>query len=248
MVVQLSGSGTGVYVPALRPVGRVAITVAVLCAVVAVSMEVFTFSMWRFVTLTAERVEGTCVVEPPPLAETTMSVAFLTCVFAGMGCAFAALLWIWRARANAEVLSAVPPRLSRWWSVGCWFVPIANLVLPPRVLVDIWAASCAGGERRGGAWIRLVRAWWVAQWTCVILVVLIVLVAEGVVAIDGDRMDGLVVAVLLGLLAVVGHGAAALFAATVLKISADQTRVIAQVSSGTRNRLVDELEPARLDE
>jgi hypothetical protein len=227
MVMRLSNDSTGGYVPALRPVGRVAITVAVLFAVMAVSMEVFTFSMWRFLTLAAERVEGTCVALPPPLAETlvtTMSVAFLTCVSAALCGALAALLWIWRARANAEVLSAVPPRLSRWWSVGCWFVPIANLVLPPRVLVDIWAASRADGERRSEylAWTRMVRAWWLAQWACVVLVVLIVLVAEGLVVGHGYATD-LLVAVLISLLAAAGHGAAALFAATVLKISADQT-------------------------
>lgn len=134
------------------------------------------------------------------------------------------LLWIWRARANAEVLSPVPPRLSRWWSVGCWFVPIANLVLPPRVLVDIWAASCAGRDPRDGyvPRIRLVRAWWVALWTCVALVVSIVLSADEVAS---DRVL-LLMAVLVSLFAVVGHGAAALFAAIVLKMSADQTRAM----------------------
>jgi uncharacterized protein DUF4328 len=215
MVMRLSDGSTGEYVPALRPVGRLAILVAVLSAVVAASMQVFTVSMLHFLTLAAEPVEGTCVVAPPPLAETmvtTMGVAFLTCVFAGPGAVFAALVWVWRARTNAEILSAAPQRLSRCWSVGCWFVPIANLVLPPRVLADIWAASCTAEHL---PWIRLVRAWWVALWTSVVIGVLIVLVAEDVA--------GLVVAVLLGLFTVAGHAAAGLFAATVLKISAGQT-------------------------
>jgi hypothetical protein len=247
--MRLSDSSSGVYVPVLRPVGRVAITVAVLCAVMALSMDVWAFSLWRKSifpcrgepacpsSVVTEPVKVTCTVEPPlrappppPVDETlvmTTRASLLTWVFAWLAAAFVVLLWIWRARANAEVLSPVPPRLSRWWSVGCWFVPIVNLVLPPRVLVDIWAASCAGRDSRDGyvPSIRLVRAWWVAQWTCVVLVVLFVLVGARVVGIDGysvaDQPEVLAV-----LLAVVVHGAAVLFAAIVLRISADQTRAM----------------------
>jgi hypothetical protein len=39
MVMRLSDSSTGVYVPALHPVGRIAITIAVFCAVMALSMN-----------------------------------------------------------------------------------------------------------------------------------------------------------------------------------------------------------------
>jgi hypothetical protein len=182
VVKRLPDSSTGVYVPALRPVRSVAITIAVLCAVMAVSMDVLAYWTARKMTSNAPKkcsVAGCYDVVPPPdeLLEMTARATLLTWVFAGLGVALAGLLWIWRARANAEVLSPVPPRLSRWWSVGCWFVPIANLILPPCVLADIWAASCAGRDPRDGyvPGIRLVRAWWAAQWTCVVLVVLIVL-------------------------------------------------------------------------
>jgi len=188
----------------------------VLCAIEAVSMDVLAFWIARKMTSAAQARD-----EMPAMVATA---TLLTWVLAGLGVALAGLLWIWRARANAEVLSPVPPRLSRWWSVGCWFVPIANLVLPPRVLVDIWTASCAGRDPRDGCRpsIRLVRAWWVAQLTCVVLVVLTWLAGEGVIGITGYS-DVRQVAALIILLAVVGHGATALFAAIVLKISAVQT-------------------------
>ncbi len=229
MVMRLSDSSTGVHVPALRPVSGIAITIAVLCAVMAVSTDVLAFWVARNMTSSVPQVcsVAACYDVVPPRDEMLAMVGMatsLTWVFAGLGVALAALLWIWRARLNAEVLSPVPPRLSRWWSVGCWFVPIANVVLPPLVLLDIWAASCAGRDPRDGyvPGIRLVRAWWVAQWTCVVIVALIVLVGERVVSIMGYRVDHQMAGLTI-LLAVVGHGAAALFAAVVLKISADQT-------------------------
>jgi hypothetical protein len=241
MVMRSSDSSTGAYVPALRPVGGVAITIAVLCAVLALSMDFLAYSTWRMSSwfLVSGSWPMTCSVSDcdvvHPLRDETLAmmtrVALLTWVIAGLGVALAGLLWIWRVRLNAEVLSPVPPRLARWWSVGCWFVPIANLVLPPLVLVDICAASCAGRDPREGyvPSIRLVRAWWVAQLTCVVLVVLIVLGGQRV-ATDTLREW----AVLWTLLAVVGHGAAALSATIVLKISADQTRVMNLVGDRPR--------------
>jgi hypothetical protein len=50
----------------------------------------------------------------------------------------------------------------------------------------------------------------------------LVLVGEGADGLDDDAAVNGVLAVLIVLLAVVGNGAAALFAATVLKITADQ--------------------------
>jgi hypothetical protein len=146
-----------------------------------------------------------------------MGVAFPTGAVAGLGAVVAALWWIRLARANAAVLSAVPRRLAPFWAIGCWFVPIVNLVLPPRVLLDIWAAS---GEHV--PWIRVVRAWWSSVWVCGLLAVALVLVGEGAGSLEDDTAVGGLVAVLIVLLAVVGNGAAALFAATVLKITADQ--------------------------
>jgi hypothetical protein len=202
---------------ARRHMGRAAISVAALCAVAAGSVLVLGVSMGGVLVLPAHQVEGSCIIEPPPVLVAAMGVAFPTGAVAGLGAGVAALWWIRLARVNAAVLSAVPRRLAPFWAVGCWFVPIVNLVLPPRVLLDIWAAS---GEHV--PWTRVVRAWWASVWVCGLLAVTLVLVGEGAGGLDDDAAVNGVLAVLIVLLAVVGNGAAALFAATVLKITADQ--------------------------
>lgn len=65
------------------------------------------------------------------------------------------LFWLYRARVNAEMLAGQPQRLGRGWTIGAWFVPLGNVVLPPLVVADTWRAS----SRRSSG---LVAAWWTA--------------------------------------------------------------------------------------
>lgn len=67
--------------------------------------------------------------------------------------------WLARARANAEVLSAMPHRHGSGWVVGAWFVPFANLVIPARVVGDVWRASAPQDADREAA---PVVTWWLA--------------------------------------------------------------------------------------
>lgn len=67
------------------------------------------------------------------------------------------LCWLWRVRTNAEVFEPHGHRMKRGWAIGGWFVPIGNLWLPRRVVVDVWTASALPGTR-----VRTtpVNAWW----------------------------------------------------------------------------------------
>lgn len=65
------------------------------------------------------------------------------------------LLWLYQARVNAEMLAARPLWLGRGWAIGAWFVPLANLMLPPMVVADVRRAS-------SGRSSSLVAAWWTA--------------------------------------------------------------------------------------
>lgn len=49
--------------------------------------------------------------------------------------------WARRATCNVPALGATRPTFSPGWSVAWWFVPIANLFLPLRVLNQAWRAS-----------------------------------------------------------------------------------------------------------
>ncbi|MBB5953506.1 hypothetical protein FHS29_000076 [Saccharothrix tamanrassetensis] len=64
------------------------------------------------------------------------------------------VLWLWRARSNAE---RVPGRhrYGRGWAVWGW-LPVVGLWVPRRVVADVWAACAPDGEPRAA-----VHRWWV---------------------------------------------------------------------------------------
>ena len=77
------------------------------------------------------------------------------------------LIWLYRARTNAELLSPWPHRRGRPWVIWGWIVPIISLWFPKQIVDDIWASSqpgvlarsrdLASAPRSGLIW-----AWWLA--------------------------------------------------------------------------------------
>jgi hypothetical protein len=75
------------------------------------------------------------------------------------------IIWQWRCAKNAELLGRDHPRFGPGWSIGAWFIPFANFVIPVLIFQDLWRASSA--EARPGAWRKvrgsgLVGIWWAA--------------------------------------------------------------------------------------
>ncbi|NUW36630.1 DUF4328 domain-containing protein [Nonomuraea sp. SMC257] len=84
---------------------------------------------------------------------------------AAVTCGVVFLVWLFRARANAEALSPWPHRRAKPWLVFGWFVPIVGWWIPKQIVDDIWNASLPGAADqpltvapRPG----LVRGWWAA--------------------------------------------------------------------------------------
>lgn len=80
------------------------------------------------------------------------------------------LVWLARARRNVQAgprCSHAPdaPVLGPGWAIGAWFVPIANFVLPPIVLGDLWRGS-RPAARPG---YRLIITWWLALCAALLL-------------------------------------------------------------------------------
>ena len=94
------------------------------------------------------------------------------------------IVWQWRCAKNAEVVGRYVGKWSPGWSIGGWFIPFANFVIPILVLQDLWRASDPNAEPvqhtrpRGSG---LLTAWWV--------VFLVSTVAMNV--IDADSADTL---------------------------------------------------------
>ena len=75
------------------------------------------------------------------------------------------IIWQWRCAKNAEVLGNTAPRFGPGWSIGAWFIPLANFVIPVLIVQDLWRASAPGA--RPGTWRKergsaLIGFWWAA--------------------------------------------------------------------------------------
>lgn len=68
------------------------------------------------------------------------------------------LVWFRRVRLNAEVFDAYAQPMRPGWSIGAWFIPVANSFLPYRVASGIWTASTPAGRPMASR--ALLNAWW----------------------------------------------------------------------------------------
>ena len=72
------------------------------------------------------------------------------------------LVWVYRANSNAHALGFADLKFTPGWAVGWWFVPIANVVQPARVMIELFriaqAPDPSAGRRHIG--IAPVVVWW----------------------------------------------------------------------------------------
>jgi len=70
------------------------------------------------------------------------------------------LRWIYRARECLDALKAAGLRFSPGWSIGWYFVPVANLWKPFQAMNELWKASSAPQAWRDQPTPSLLRWWW----------------------------------------------------------------------------------------
>ncbi len=74
------------------------------------------------------------------------------------------IVWMWRSVKNNELLDRIRPRYTSGWSIGGWFIPIASLWIPVRIMHDLWQGSDPEitGHRdwRGLRRTALIGWWW----------------------------------------------------------------------------------------
>lgn len=68
------------------------------------------------------------------------------------------LAWLSRSVDNVPALGGGTPMVTPAWSIGWWFIPFANLVMPFRIVADLYRRMASGSVGVG-----LVLAWW-ALW------------------------------------------------------------------------------------
>jgi hypothetical protein len=75
------------------------------------------------------------------------------------------IVFLWRASSNTKLWQGGNPRFRVGWTIGAWFVPFANLVLPAMVVQDIWHRSPAldvNGHRHQEPSTFI--GWWWVTW------------------------------------------------------------------------------------
>jgi hypothetical protein len=74
------------------------------------------------------------------------------------------IVWLFRARANAEAILPFQHRLGKPWLVFGWVVPIVAWWFPKNIVDDIWKTSDPASTQRnpkaGGGGPRIVLVWW----------------------------------------------------------------------------------------
>jgi Domain of unknown function (DUF4328) len=75
------------------------------------------------------------------------------------------IIWLWRAYSNTRTFGVGPWRWGRGWTVGSWFIPLANLVIPKLLINDAWRGADRGAAANP-AWRKrpvagVVTMWWV---------------------------------------------------------------------------------------
>lgn len=101
-------------------------------------------------------------------ADNLVGVTTLLMLLASLTIFVLLVVWMWRVAKNAEFLGRTNPRFGPGWTIGGWFVPLANLVIPVLVVQDLWRGSDPATPRGDPTWRSrpasgLVGWWWVAH-------------------------------------------------------------------------------------
>jgi hypothetical protein len=83
------------------------------------------------------------------------------------------IIWMYRAAKNNEALERQHPRFGPGWSIGAWFIPLANLVIPVMIMQDLWRGASPEVLRGDPTWRRSKGCWLIGAWWAVLLVSLL---------------------------------------------------------------------------
>jgi beta-lactamase regulating signal transducer with metallopeptidase domain len=127
------------------------------------------------------------------------------------------IIWMFRAAKNNEALGRVGARFTPGWSIGSWFIPFANLVIPVLIVQDLWRGSTVGTRRADPSW-RTARSsalvgWWWAAW----IVSIVRFAYSGANFHESDSLDDIEASNIVALVGVVVLAVAAVLALVVVR-------------------------------
>ncbi|MEV0084932.1 DUF4328 domain-containing protein [Saccharopolyspora sp. NPDC050642] len=154
----VQGTPTDVGEQRYRPVTGFATAAKVLIALVLVCDVLDSVSAWRTHLVVRDYLAGNATTADLEAADVFTALVSIPALLVYIAAGVVFLIWLWRARINAELLGGrAAHRRSRGWVIGGWFGPVVNLWFPHQVVSDIWRASAPRRQVPGG----LITAWWV---------------------------------------------------------------------------------------
>jgi hypothetical protein len=152
----------------LAPVRTLATTTTVVLLGAVCLAEVFkVYAAWHHYAVVRDDIAGVPGVGMADLlsAENTVYSASLLMRLIFEPAVIVVLVWLWRARRNAELINSARHRLGRNWTLGAWLCPVVQLWFPCMIVDDIWRASRPDvpndlDSLHGVGHNRLVRYWW----------------------------------------------------------------------------------------
>jgi hypothetical protein len=116
--------------------------VSILICVVALAQAVLAASDWYTYKVVKDYVEGP-VKDPDRLdrADQVFVLAVDGFLLALLAAGVVFIVWLWRARGNAELFCYGQHRRGRGWVIGGWFCPVVNFWFPKQIVDDVIAAS-----------------------------------------------------------------------------------------------------------
>jgi hypothetical protein len=127
------------------------------------------------------------------------------------------IIWMYRAAKNNEALDRRQPRFSPGWSIGAWFIPLANLVIPVIIVQDLWRGATPEIPRGDVRWRDARGSALVALWWAVWILSLLRFVASSSGFHDDDTLDDIETSNWIALVGVVASAAAAVLAVFVVR-------------------------------
>lgn len=135
--------GRSLFLRQYRPVGGPGMAAAILIGIAAVLSAVDAWSDWHRYQVVNDYVTGARPVSLEDLddADRFAMIAVWSAIIALIAAGVVFLVWLWRARQNAENLCMAPHRRARGWVVGSWICPVVNFWFPFMIVDDVYRAS-----------------------------------------------------------------------------------------------------------
>jgi len=126
-----------------RRIGGLGLAATILVGIVVALDIASTWTIWNVYGLVKDYIAGDAEVTRDDLNsadDTTSAVGWLYLgALVASGIVF--VVWLWRARVNAELLCTAPHRRARGWIIGSWICPVVSLWFPFMIVDDVYRAS-----------------------------------------------------------------------------------------------------------